>query len=100
MSEHEPPYDRMPTYEDIFRERGEALNACLVLVGERDRLRTENATLKEKNHVLYEYTEHYETMRAERDTLRELVREALHPEFKWSRTLWRERAEKALTPST
>ena len=41
-------------------------------------------------------TKELEELRTENATLRELVREALDPEFKWSRTLWRERAEKAL----
>jgi acetyl esterase/lipase len=72
MSNQEPPYDGMPSYEDIFRERGEALNACLVLVGERDRLRTENATL------------------------RELVRETYGRKHGAQNREWYERAEKVL----
>jgi chromosome segregation ATPase len=77
MSDQEPPYDRMPTYEDIFRERGEALNACLVLVGELDRLRTENATLDTTRATLradiVNLERERDRLRTENATLRNIV---------------------------
>jgi regulator of replication initiation timing len=64
------------------------------LIEERDALRAENDLLRA---IGQKSIETIEWQRREKETLRELVREALWPEasYDWSRR-WRERAEKAL----